>query len=295
MLRTALTALPDAIVWAQRAVDLTVPERHHPSPPPPRAGEEPELLAFATLQLRDGPMRSPDTTAETAERRLRSELVALHQELVRWGLVAWTAGNVSALVPGTGTFLIKPSGVSYDELRPQDMVLCDLDGALVRGEHRPSSDTAAHAYVYRHRPGTGGVVHTHSPYACGWAARQEAIPCVLTAIADEFGGPIPVGPFAMIGDDSIGRGIVETLRGSRSPAVLMANHGVFSVGRDARAAVKAAVMCEDAARSVHLARQGGPVVPIPPEAVDALHHRYQNAYGQSSADVPPAENEEPRA
>ncbi|GMA84837.1 hypothetical protein GCM10025868_00870 [Angustibacter aerolatus] len=135
-------------------------------------------------------------------------------------------------------------------------------------------------------------MHTHSPYACGWAARHEAIPCVLTAIADEFGGPIPVGPFAMIGDDSIGRGVVETLRSSASPAVLMANHGVFTVGNDARSAVKAAVMCEDVARSVHLARQGGPVVPIPDAAIAALHHRYQHAYGQASA---PADHEEHRA
>ncbi|GAB3677422.1 L-ribulose-5-phosphate 4-epimerase [Angustibacter aerolatus] len=223
---------------------------------------------------------------------LRAELVDLHRELVRWGLVAWTAGNVSALVPGTETFLIKPSGVSYDDLRAEDMVLCDLDGNQLEGTGRPSSDTAAHAYVYRHRPGTGGVVHTHSPYACGWAARHEAIPCVLTAIADEFGGPIPVGPFAMIGDDSIGRGVVETLRSSASPAVLMANHGVFTVGNDARSAVKAAVMCEDVARSVHLARQGGPVVPIPDAAIAALHHRYQHAYGQASA---PADHEEHRA
>lgn len=237
-------------------------------------------------------MQLPDPTSEAAALRLRTELVTLHRELVRWGLVVWTAGNVSALVPGTSTFLIKPSGVSYGELQPQDLVLCDLDGQLVEGHHRPSSDTAAHAYVYRHRPGTGGVAHTHSPYACAWAARGEPVPCVLTAIADEFGGPIPVGPFAMIGDDSIGRGIVETLRRSPSPAVLMANHGVFSVGPDARAAVKAAVMCEDGARSVHLARQGGPMVPIPPDAVDVLHNRYQHVYGQSTTDAGSAAPEE---
>ena len=133
------------------------------------------------------------------------------------------------------------------------MVVCDLDGDLVEGDHAPSSDTAAHAYVYRHMPEVGGVVHTHSTYATAWAARGEAIPCVLTMIADEFGGDVPVGPFALIGDDSIGRGIVETLRESRSQAVLMRNHGPFTVGKDARAAVKAAVMVEDVARTVHLA------------------------------------------
>ena len=212
--------------------------------------------------------------------RLREEVSALHGELVRYGLVAWTAGNVSGRVPGGDRFVIKPSGVSYDELTPGNMVVCDLDGNLLEGEHSPSSDTAAHAYVYRHMPEVGGVVHTHSTYACAWAARAEPVPCVLTAMADEFGGPIPVGPFAIIGDDSIGRGIVQTLQGHRSRAVLMQNHGPFTIGKDARDAVKAAVMCEDVARSVHIARQGGPLVPIDSADIDRLFDRYQNVYGQ---------------
>src|SRR5689334_21720315 len=166
--------------------------------------------------------------------------------------------------------VIKPSGVAYDDLTPDNMVVCDLHGRVVEGEHAPSSDTDAQAYVYRHLPHVGGVVHTHSTYATAWAARGEPVPCVLTMAADEFGGEIPVGPFATIGDDSIGRGIVETLRGSRSPAVLMQNHGVFAVGATARAAVKAAVMCEDVARTVHVARQLGEPVPIAPASVDAL-------------------------
>ena len=161
--------------------------------------------------------------------------------------------------------VIKPSGVSYDELTPASMVVCDLDGNVVDGEHAPSSDTAAHAYVYRHMPEVGGVVHTHSTYATAWAARGEPIPCVLTMVADEFGGEIPVGPFALIGDDSIGRGIVDTLRHSRSRAVLMRNHGLFTIGRDARDAVKAAVMCEDVARTVHIARQLGTPAALQPD------------------------------
>jgi L-ribulose-5-phosphate 4-epimerase len=184
-------------------------------------------------------------------------------------------------VPGTDQFVIKPSGVSYDELEPEAIVVCDLDGALVEGDLAPSSDTAAHAYVYRHRPEVGGVVHTHSPFATAWAARGEPIPCVLTAMADEFGGEIPVGPFALIGDDSIGRGIVETLEKHRSSAVLMQSHGVFTIGKDARAAVKSAVMCEDVARTVHIARQLGAPVPIAQSDIDLLHDRYQNVYGQS--------------
>jgi L-ribulose-5-phosphate 4-epimerase len=204
----------------------------------------------------------------------------LHQELTRNELVIWTAGNVSARVPGEDLMVIKPSGVSYEELAADTMVITDLYGELVHGRLAPSSDTAAHAYVYRHMPEVGGVVHTHSTYATAWAARGEPIPCVLTMIADEFGGEVPVGPFAMIGDDSIGRGIVETLRGSRSPAVLMRNHGPFTVGLDARAAVKAAVMVEDVARTVHIARQLGSPLPMRQEDIDRLHDRYQNVYGQ---------------
>ncbi|MFI6481165.1 L-ribulose-5-phosphate 4-epimerase [Nonomuraea sp. NPDC050663] len=214
---------------------------------------------------------------------MRKIVCDLHAELVRNNLVAWTAGNVSGRIPGEDLFVIKPSGVSYDELTPEAMVVCDLDGNLVEGEHAPSSDTAAHAYVYRNMPQVGGVVHTHSTYASAWAARHEPIPCVLTAMADEFGGEIPVGPFALIGDDSIGQGIVATLKGHRSPAVLMKNHGVFTIGRDARAAVKAAVMCEDVARTVHISRQLGEPLPIAQADIDRLYDRYQNVYGQRSA------------
>jgi len=224
------------------------------------------------------------STIDAAIARAREEVAALHQELVRYGLVVWTGGNVSGRVEGADLFVIKPSGVMYEDLTAESMVLCDLDGKVVPGsagsERGPSSDTAAHAYVYRNMPDVGGVVHTHSTYATAWAARGEAIPCVLTAMADEFGGPIPVGPFAIIGDDSIGRGIVATLAGHRSPAVLMQNHGVFSIGKDAKDAVKAAVMCEDVAKTVHLAREGGPVLTMPQEAIDSLYDRYTNVYGQ---------------
>jgi L-ribulose-5-phosphate 4-epimerase len=212
--------------------------------------------------------------------RLRREVAELHAELPRNELVVWTAGNVSARVPGADLLVIKPSGVRYHEISPDHMVVTDLEGKLVEGDHQPSSDTAAHAYVYQHMPEVGGVVHTHSTYATAWSARGEPVPCVLTMIADEFGGEIPVGPFALIGDDSIGRGIVETLRGHRSPAVLMRNHGVFTIGKDAGAAVKAAVMCEDVARTVHIARQLGEPLPIPQPDIDSLYDRYQNVYGQ---------------
>ncbi len=211
---------------------------------------------------------------------LRQQVCDLHAHLTRYELVIWTAGNVSARVPGRDLLVIKPSGIDYDAMTADDMVVCDLYGNLVDGALSPSSDTAAHAYVYRHMPEVGGVVHTHSTYATAWAARGEPIPCVLTMAADEFGGDIPVGPFALIGDDSIGRGIVETLRGSRSPAVLMRNHGPFTIGRTARDAVKAAVMVEDVARTVHISRQLGPASAIDAADVAALFERYQNVYGQ---------------
>jgi L-ribulose-5-phosphate 4-epimerase len=211
---------------------------------------------------------------------LREEVCALHAELPRFGLVAWTSGNLSARVPGEDLMVIKPSGVAYDALTPASMVVCDLNGARVEGDFAPSSDAATHGYVYRHMPEVGGVAHTHSTYATAWAVRGEEIPCVLTAMADEFGGPIPVGPFALIGDEEIGHGIVDTLAGSRSTAVLMRSHGVFTVGSGPRDAIKAAVMCEDVARTVHLARCLGEVTSIGEEEVEALHDRYQNVYGQ---------------
>lgn len=211
---------------------------------------------------------------------VREDVARLHAELVRYNLVVWTAGNVSARVPGADLMVIKPSGVSYDDLRPDNMIVCDLDGNVVEGDHAPSSDTAAHAYTYRHLPDVNGVVHTHSTYAVAWAARAVPVPCAITMMADEFGGDIPIGPFALIGDDSIGKGIVDTLRESRSPAVLMANHGPFTIGKSARDAVKAAVMCEDVCRSVAISQQLGPSAPIAQADIDSLYARYQNVYGQ---------------
>ena len=211
---------------------------------------------------------------------IRREVCELHRELARSGLVAWTAGNLSARVPDEELMVIKPSGLAYDDLTPESMVLCDLDGRAVEGDLAPSSDAATHGFIYRAREDVGGVAHTHSGYATAWAARGEPIPCVMTAMADEFGGEIPIGPFALIGDEEIGRGVVETLAGHRSPAVLMRAHGVFTIGPTARAAIKAAVMCEDVARTVHLARALGDVVPLDPESIEALHDRYQNVYGQ---------------
>jgi L-ribulose-5-phosphate 4-epimerase len=210
----------------------------------------------------------------------RERICNLNIDLSRHNLVKWTAGNVSERLPDGKSFLIKPSGISYDDLTPPMMVICDLEGAILEGDLAPSSDTAAHAYVYKHMSQVNGIVHTHSNFASAWAAAHLPIPCALTAMADEFGGEIPLGPFALIGSDDIGRGIVETLTGHRSPAVLMKNHGVFTIGKDAQSAVKAAVMCEDVAKTMWLARAIGEIQHLDQESIDSLYSRYQNVYGQ---------------
>lgn len=215
---------------------------------------------------------------------LREKVCRLNVDLEYYGLVAWTAGNVSERLPDGKSFIIKPSGVSYSELTGAMLVVCDLDGNVIEGELAPSSDTAAHAFVYRAMPEVGGVVHTHSNYASAWSAIHSPIPCALTAMADEFGGPIPLGPFALIGNDAIGKGIVETLKGHRSRAVIMKNHGVFSIGKDAKAAVKAAVMCEDVAKTTWIARTMGDIQEISQADIDQLFTRYQEVYGQEKGD-----------
>lgn len=210
--------------------------------------------------------------------QLRVEICRLHAELSRNNLVTWTSGNVSGRDPGSGLVVIKPSGVAYDHLTPENMVVVDLDGKVVEGELKPSSDTFAHVYVYRHRPDVNGVVHTHSTYATAWAAVGRPIPVVLTAISDEFGGPIPVGAYAKIGGDEIGREILRSI--GSSPAILMKNHGVFTIGKTPEAAVKAAVMVEDVARTVFYAMQLGQPDEIPAEEVARAHQRYLEDYGQ---------------
>ncbi len=210
--------------------------------------------------------------------QLKEQVWKLHLELPKNDLVRWTGGNVSARDPETNLVVIKPSGVMYDDLRPEDHVVLDLEGDIREGELKPSSDTASHLYIYRHRPDVNGIVHTHSPYATAFAALGKLIPVYLTAIADEFGGPIPCAGFALIGGEEIGQQVVEHI--GDSPAVLLKNHGVFTVGQTVRDAVKAAVMVEDVARTVWLALQLGQPDEIPADDVAKLHDRYTNVYGQ---------------
>jgi L-ribulose-5-phosphate 4-epimerase len=209
---------------------------------------------------------------------LREQVWKLHLELPKNDLVKWTGGNVSGRDPETGLVVIKPSGVKYPDLRPEHLIVIDVEGKVCEGNLSPSSDTASHLYIYRQRPDVGGIVHTHSPFATAFAAVGKSIPVYLTAIADEFGGPIPVGGFALIGGEEIGKVVVESI--GSSPAVLLKNHGVFTVGKNAEAAVKAAVMTEDVARTVWYALQIGTPDVIPAEDVTQLHARYTNVYGQ---------------
>ena len=195
--------------------------------------------------------------------------------------MVWTAGNVSQRLHTADLMVIKPSGLRYEYLTPSSMVVCDLDGNVVDGAAAPSSDTASHAYIYRHMPDVYGVVHTHSTYATAWAATGQNIPCGLTMMGDEFGGPVPVGPFRLIGSEAIGEGVVETLKKyPKSPAVLMQNHGPFTIGKDAEAAVKAAAMTEEVAHTMWAAKQLGDIIPISQEDIDSLNDRYTNVYGQ---------------
>jgi L-ribulose-5-phosphate 4-epimerase len=209
---------------------------------------------------------------------IKTELHKLHLMLPKEGLVTWTSGNVSARDPETGLVVIKPSGIMYDDLRPEDHVVLDLDGTIVEGKLKPSSDTASHLYIYRQKPDVNGIVHTHSPYATAFAAVGKSIPVYLTAIADEFGQAIPCAGFALIGGEEIGQQVVDTI--GTCAAVLLKNHGVFTVGKNARAAVKAAIMVEDIAKTVHLALQLGTPDVIPADDVAKLHYRYTHVYGQ---------------
>ena len=213
-------------------------------------------------------------------RELREQVCELHAELPRNNLVAWTSGNISARDPETNLVVIKPSGIKFQDLTPENMVIVDINGKIVEGDYKASSDTASHCYVYRQMPHVFGVVHTHSRYATAFAILGREIPCVTTAMADEFGGPIPCGGFALIGGEEIGQQVVIALKDSHSPSCILQNHGVFATGKDAENAVKAAIMTEDNAAIVWTALQIGTPLTIAESDIAKLHHRYQNVYGQ---------------
>jgi len=212
--------------------------------------------------------------------RLKEELVQLHLELPENNLVAWTSGNVSVRDPETNLIVIKPSGIKFPDLAPENMVVVDIDGNIVESNYKASSDTASHCYIYRHMSAVNGIVHTHSRYATAFATHNRAIPCITTAMADEFGGDIPCGGFALIGGEEIGQVVVNTLKGSRSPACLLQSHGVFALGTSAEKAVKAAIMTEDNAAIAWASTQMGEPLTIKQTDINKLYDRYQNVYGQ---------------
>jgi L-ribulose-5-phosphate 4-epimerase len=210
---------------------------------------------------------------------LKKSVWEANQGIFRAGLVTMHSGNASGIDRTRGLVVIKPSGMDYDKMRPSDMVVTDLHGKVIDGKWKPSVDLPHHLYLYKHRSEIGGVVHTHSNYATSFALLGRPIPAYLTAIADEFGGEIPCIPYVDNQGDSIGQAILEHL--GTSPAVLLAHHGAFAVGKTPRDALKAAVMLEDVAHTCHLALVKGDPKPLPAEEVKKWFDRYHTAYGQS--------------
>lgn len=212
---------------------------------------------------------------------LRLEVAKANWALPTAGLVTMHSGNASGYDPETGLVYIKPSGMDYDQIKPDNLAVVRLDtGEVLTPKIRPSVDLPHHLFLYRHLPGLRGIIHTHSNYATAFAAVGKSIPCCLTAICDEFGGEIPCMPYVDNEDEHIGEAILAHRR-ERTPAILLGNHGVFAWGDSPKSAVKAAVMVEDVARTVWLAMQIGTPNPIPTEEAEKWYDRYQNRYGQA--------------
>ncbi|WP_454299803.1 L-ribulose-5-phosphate 4-epimerase [Salana multivorans] len=214
-------------------------------------------------------------------KELKEQVCEGNLALPRYGLVAWTGGNLSAMAPDRDCIVIKPSGVLYENMTPEDMVVVGLDGTVLEGRHGPSSDTLSHLGIYAGREDVTSVVHTHSTYATAFAAQGKPIPCCLTAVADEFGGEVPCGGYARIGTDEIGKEVLRAI--GHSPAILMRQHGVFTIGATITKALQAAVMVEDVARTVWAAMQLGPVQELPAEEIAANFDRYTHRYGTYDA------------
>ena len=209
--------------------------------------------------------------------QLRNDVWKHNLDLPKYGLVVMTSGNISGRDPESGLVVIKPSGISYDEMAPGDMVVVDLDGKVIEGHLKPSTDTATHLYVYKHRPDVFGIGHTHSTYASSFAALGWPIPAVLTASA-MLGGEIPCGGYATIGGEQIGAEILRTIGSKR--AVLLQNHGVFTIGDSARQAAKMAVEVEEIAKITHLAMLKGKPILLTQEQLAETGDMYVTVYGQ---------------
>jgi L-ribulose-5-phosphate 4-epimerase len=209
--------------------------------------------------------------------KLRREVWACNLELPKNDLVKMTSGNVSGRDPETSLVVIKPSGVKYEQLTPEKLVVVDLAGKVIEGDLKPSMDTATHLYIYRHRPDVFGVGHTHSVFASVFAARGKQIPPCLTASA-MMGGEIPVGRFVPIGGEAIGKEIVDKI--GEALAIVMQNHGVFTIGNSATQATKMAVEVEDIAKITYFATLAGDPIILTEDQIGMTAEMYKHDYGQ---------------
>lgn len=210
--------------------------------------------------------------------QLKERVCWCNKQLLETHLVTMTSGNVSGRDADSGYIVIKPSGVDYNTLCPADLPVVDPEGKIVEGKMKPSVDLGNHLFLYKHKPELGGVVHTHSNYATAFAALCQAIPCCLTAMADEFGGPVPCTPYIDNQGDNIGQAILEHM--TDAPAILLGNHGVFTFDVTPEKALKAAVMTEDVAKTLHLSLLRGTPTELPPEEIKKWWDRYHGVYGQ---------------
>lgn len=227
---------------------------------------------------------------------LKKKVYEANMDLPKYGLVTFTWGNVSAIDRESGLFVIKPSGVDYDKLSPEDMVVMDLNGNKVEGKYKPSSDTATHLELYKAFPEIGGVVHTHSSYATSWAQAGRGIPCYGTTHADYMYGEIPclrcltAEEIEDAYEENTGHLIVNEFKRMNKdpmavPAVLCKNHGPFAWGKDAHEAVHNAVVLEEVAKMAYRAETINPrIQPAPQELQDKHYYRKHGAnayYGQN--------------
>jgi len=208
---------------------------------------------------------------------LRQIVWKCNLELPKNDLVKMTSGNVSGRDPESGLVVIKPSGVSFEDLTPEDIVVVDMDGRVVEGKLKPSTDTGTHLYVYQHRSDVFGIVHTHSPYASSFAALGQPIPVCLTSCG-MLGGEVPLGGYAPIGGEDIGQEIIDKI--GRALAIIMQNHGVFTIGSSPQQATKIAVEVEEIAKITHLAMLRGQPIMLSESQLEFMVDLYQNNYGQ---------------
>lgn len=211
-------------------------------------------------------------------KRLREEVLEASLDLLKYNLVTLTGGNVSGRDPETGYVAITPSGMDYRKLKPEDIVIIDMEGNMVDGKWKPSVDAPDHLYLYKNKEDVNSVIHTHSTYASCFAILNEEIKCASTTLANEVGGNVPVAKFVPPASGKIGPVVMEVIGDKR--ACLLANHGVIAVGPSVEHALTAAVMLEDSAKAYYLAKSIGNPVLLPDEEVQRARNVFLYTYGQ---------------